>query len=333
MNLFMLGVEDKLNDNRIIRLGKMIDWSRFRKILTSIHKNDVDPRGGQKSYDHLKMLKVLILKEWHSISDKETEDSLKVKLDFLLFSGFDLGEATPDEITICRFRNALIIKGLFKQIFEEINSQLEAKGQKVKNAQGAVADATIIESSVRPRRIINIENDREETETVVEIEESKDKDARWLKKGARSYYGYKGFLVTNTDDDYILKTKIEPANVSEMNKLEEMITGIKACFIYTDKGHSSQDNRNLLKGKYKDGIMFKAARNRPLNGIQKLINKFISKERYIVEQCNGTMKRLFEFTRASNMTQEKVDAHYCFKAVCFNLLKAYNKATVLNYAF
>jgi IS5 family transposase len=333
MNLFMLGVEDKLNDNRIIRLGKMIDWSKFRKMLTGVHKNDVDPKGGQKSYDHLKMLRVLILKEWHSLSDKETEDSLKVRLDFLVFSGFDLGEATPDETTICRFRNALIIKGLFKQIFEEINSQLEAKGLKVKNAQGAVVDATIIESSARPRRVINIEKDREETQTQFEIQESKDKDAKWLKKGTKSYYGYKGFVVTDTDDGYMLKTKVEPANVSEMNKLEEMITGIKACFIYTDKGYSSQDNRNILKGKYKDGIMFKAARNKPLTGIQKLINKFISKERYIVEQCNGTMKRVFGFARASYMTREKVDAQFCFKAVCFNLLKGYNKALALNYAF
>jgi transposase, IS5 family len=93
-----------------------------------------------------------------------------------------------------------------------------------------------------------------------------------------------------------------------MNKLEEMITGIKAYFMYTDKGYSSQDNRNILKVKYKDGIMFKATRNRPLTGIQKLINRFISKERYIVEQCNGTMKRLFGFTRASYMTLENVDA-------------------------
>lgn len=333
MNLFMLGVEDKLNDNRLIRLGKMIDWSGFKKMLTGIHKNDVDPKGGQKSYDHLKMLRVLILKEWHSLSDKETEDCLKVRLDFLIFSGFDLGEGTPDETTICRFRNALIIKGLDKQIFAEINSQLEAKGLKVKNAQGAVVDATIIESSARPKRVINIENDREEKETGFEIQESKDKDARWLKKGNKSYYGYKGFLATDTDDGYILKTKIEPANVSEMNKLGEMIAGIKACFIYTDKGYSSHGNRDLLKDKYKDGIMFKAARNKPLTGMQKLINKFISKERYIVEQCNGTMKRIFGFTRASYMTREKVDAQYCFKAVCFNLLKAYNKAVVLNYAF
>ena len=40
------------------------------------------------------------------------------------------------------------------------------------------------------------------------------------------------------------------------------------------------------------------------------------------------MKRLFGFTRASYMTLEKVDAQYCFKVVCFNLLNGYNKTVV-----
>lgn len=330
MNLYMLGVEDKLQDNRLIKLGKMIDWSRFRVMLRGIHKNDVNPKGGPKSYDPLRMLRVLILKEWHSLSDKETEECLKVRLDFMIFSGFSLGEGTPDETTICRFRNALVSKGLDKQVFQEINRQLEEKGLKVKNAQGAVVDATIIESAARPRRVINIEKDREETETSFEIEESKDKDAKWLKKGNRSYYGYKGFLVTDTDDGYILGTKAEPANVSEMNRLADMITGIMAAVIYTDKGYASQENRNHLRGRHEDGIMFRAARNRPLTGIQKLINKLIARKRYIVEQCNGTLKRLFGFTRASYMTRAKVDGQLCFKAICFNLLKAYNKAVALN---
>jgi len=183
------------------------------------------------------------------------------------------------------------------------------------------------------RRVITIEKDREETGMPYEIEESKDKDARWLKKGNRSYCGYKGFAVTDTDDGYILSTKAEPANVSEMNKLAALKSGITAAVIYTDKGCSSQENRTLLKGKHEDGIMFKAARNKPLTGMQKLINKLISRKRYIAEQCHGTLKRSFRFTRASYMTRGKVDGQLCLKAICFNLLKAYNKAAVLQPAY
>ena len=35
----------------------------------------------------------------HSISDLEMENALKVRLDFLLFTGFDLGDTLPYEST------------------------------------------------------------------------------------------------------------------------------------------------------------------------------------------------------------------------------------------
>ncbi|SCX22687.1 hypothetical protein SAMN05216379_11922 [Nitrosomonas eutropha] len=36
-----------------------------------------------------------------------------------------------------------------------------------------------------------------------------------------------------------------------------------------------------------------AYKNKPLSARQKLVNKLISKKRYIVKQCFGTAKRLF----------------------------------------
>ena len=49
--------------------------------------------------------------------------------------------------------------------------------------------------------------------------------------------------------------------------------------------------RNLKK----DGIMYKAARNRPLIPTQRIINRFISSLRYKVEQTIGTLKRAYHF--------------------------------------
>jgi hypothetical protein len=79
---------------------------------------------------------------------------------FMIFSRFDLGVWTHDETTICRFRDSLILKGLDKHIFEEIDNQLEATGLKVKNARGAEVGGMIIESSEWPGKFINIKNDR-----------------------------------------------------------------------------------------------------------------------------------------------------------------------------
>lgn len=321
-SFFTYGAEERLRTNRLVMLGNLIDWARVGRHLKGIHKSDLAPQnGGQKPYDPTKMLKVVLLKEWHSLSDPETENALKVRMDFMLFAGFDLSDELPDETTICRFRNAMIRLRLDKKVFAEVNAELERVGLKVECASGAVIDATIVESAARPRRVINIERDREETESGVSVEESKDKDARWLKKGKRAYFGFKGFAVTDSEDGFIQGVKVEAANVSEVNQLKGMLKHVKGKRLYADKGYASKDNRELLEGRHKDGIMHKAVRGKGLSARQKLINKLISKKRYIVEQCFGTLKRVFRFERASYRGREKVEGQMRLKAVCFNLLK------------
>lgn len=50
------------------------------------------------------------------------EYSLRVRLDFIAFCGFDIDDNIPDETTICRFRNKLIEKNLIDQILIEVNN-------------------------------------------------------------------------------------------------------------------------------------------------------------------------------------------------------------------
>lgn len=326
MSFFMLGVNKKIKEtNKLVTLLKFLDWEKCRKYLKNVHKNDINPQGGQKAYDNLKMFKTLLLQQWHSLSDEQTEEVLCVRIDFMLFTGFELNDDIPDASTICRFRNKLIEKNLDEKLFQEINYQLEKLGLKLEKAKGAVIDATIIESASRPRRTVNIEQDREESETKVEIQESKDPDARWLKKGKRCYFGYKGFAIVD-NEGYYDKIHTESANEAEIDKLEKVMTGVKIRRLMGDKGYASAKNRELLKAKkIKDGIMHKAQKNKELTSRQKLINRLISKQRYIVEQGFGTLKRKFQFKRASYTTKRKVQAQFTLKAICSNLLKAVNK--------
>ena len=70
------------------------------------------------------MFKAMVLQAWHSLSDPELENSLRVRMDFMMFTGFDMLEEVPDETTLCRFRNKLIAKGPDRILFSEINRQL-----------------------------------------------------------------------------------------------------------------------------------------------------------------------------------------------------------------
>jgi len=62
--------------------------------------------------------------------------------------------------------------------------------------EGAIVDATIIESSRRPRKVTEVmpEDRREEKSEMPAsvVTYSDDPDANWIKKGKRAYYGYKG---------------------------------------------------------------------------------------------------------------------------------------------
>ena len=71
------------------------------------------------------MFKCLLLASWHSLSDPSLEDSLRVRLGFLQFTGFSLGNSLPDETTFCRFRNKLVKQGKLEKLFAEVNQQLE----------------------------------------------------------------------------------------------------------------------------------------------------------------------------------------------------------------
>ena len=74
--------------------------------------------------------------------------------------------------------------------------------------------------------------------------------------------------------------------------------------------------------------MRKAARGRPLRASERCFNRLISKRRFRVEQCFGTIKRLFGLHRARYFGQAKTHAQLAMAAIGQNLLKAANKMTL-----
>jgi transposase, IS5 family len=85
----------------------------------------------------------------------------------------------------------------------------------------------------------------------------------------------------------------------------------------------------MLKSKsLKNGLMYRAFRNTSISKRMKQFNKLISRTRWRIEQCFGTIKRKFHYQRASYFSVEKVHAQFMMKAMCHNLLKAINKIQI-----
>ena len=322
-------IEQRGHTNTFLdRIDVFIDWKKIERVLGK-HYRKTASADGRPAYPALPMFKLLLLQRWYGLSDPGLEEAVNDRISFIRFSGFSVSSTLPDHSTICRFRNALLELNLFERLFEEINRQLEEQGILVRESKGAIVDATIIESSRRPRKVIEImpEDRREDTEEISSIiTYSDDPDATWIKKGKKPYYGYKVHIAVDTQDGFILGGHVTPAHVADTSEFEKLLGEANLApdsLVFADKGYSSMKNRATLEERnYIDGIMHKAVRGKPLTFVQRLTNRLISSVRYRVEQGIGTLKRGYGFSRMRYTGLKKGNMEFILTAITFNLKKA-----------
>jgi len=323
-------IEQRKHSNAFLdKIDQFIDWNHIGKLLKKKYKKTMSA-DGRPAYPPLPMFKLLLLQRWYGLSDPGLEEALNDRISFIRFSGFSLASSLPDYSTVCRFRNSLLELGLYEKLFEEIVRQLEGRGLLVQ--EGAIVDATVIESSRRPRKAVEImPEDRKEdkTDTMSPISYSDDHDATWIKKGKRPYYGYKAHISVDTKDGYVIGGHVTPANVADTTELEKVVDTLglpEGTMVFADKGYASENNRSILaKNKLNDGIMDKAARNRPLTPVQIIINKLISSIRYKVERSIGTLKRGYHFSRMRYLGLKKGNMEFLLNSIAFNLCQVFSK--------
>ena len=89
------------------RLNAIIDFDLFRPDLARAVPRADRSKGGRPAFDHVFMVKVLVLQACYSLSDERTEFLIKDRLSFMRFLGLGLADPVPDANTIWSFREAL----------------------------------------------------------------------------------------------------------------------------------------------------------------------------------------------------------------------------------
>jgi transposase, IS4 family len=183
------------NGDPLVKLNKVIAWSSFRPALGTLRVREKKSNAGAKPYDVVLMFKVLILQSLYNLSDEAIEYQILDRLSFMRFLGLRLGSRVPDAKTIWLFREQLTEAGLAEELFRQFETVLEESGFAAK--KGQIIDASIVQA---PKQ----RNSREENAQIKQGEiprdweeakrRQKDTDARWTKKNAKSYYGYKNHI-------------------------------------------------------------------------------------------------------------------------------------------
>lgn len=305
----------------------LLDWDKITKLIDKHYKkgNNVV---GKPSYDGLLLFKMCLLQTWYGLSDYEVEDRVNDSISFGYFCGLTIDQVSPDHSTLSRFRTTMTKSGAYEKLFKEINRQLEAHQIIVK--KGALVDASVINTPLKPKgkakyKVTEDRTDLEEVKVEKDYPDSVDKEASWLKKGGKCYYGYKKHYVTD-EEGLVLGVVTTKASINEIGNLEQVLDAAdlpENIPLKADKGYQSEKNVNLLKQrKIKNHILKKARKNKPLTDWEKRFNKLVGKTRYKVERTFGGIKRWFSGGEARYRGIAKMHTQNLMEAICYNLYRS-----------
>src|SRR5581483_478333 len=304
-----LSLAEALLDPRMGLRGKLkalaeaIDWAPLGALAARVRSGEV----GRKPYPPLAMLKALYLASLYDLSDPGLEEALIDRVSFRLFCGFGLDEETPDETTLCRFRNDCASAGVLEAAFAEVNRQLDAKQLIVR--KGTLMDATIVTAASR----------RPAAEAGPKASVPREPGASFTRKGGKTYFGYRVHVGADAGSGLIRRIVLTPGHINESLVADALICGDEKA-VYADKGYENKKRRAALKSRgIKDRIMHRSHKNQAaLPHWQQRRNALIAPQRAPIEAIFGNFKRLYRRTRM----------RYCeFRR---NLADLYSLATVYN---
>jgi IS5 family transposase len=245
------------------------------------------------------MIKILVLQEWHGLSDPELERQITDRISFRKFLGFP--EVVPDYTTVWAFRERLGKTGRDKKIWQELQRQLDSKGLKVK--KGVIQDATFITSDPGHAKADKPRGDEAKTR--------RSKDGTWTKKNSKSYFGYK--LHTKSDIDYSLIRDIKTTTASVHDSQIDLTKPGEVA--YKDKGYFGAPSNGY------SATMRRSVRGHPIGIKDILRNKRISKKRAPGERPYAVIKNVFKSGHTMVTTVARVAVKMVFASFGFNLFQ------------
>lgn len=286
--------QSKLNQKQdlLVRLNKIIPWQTFRPLLEQIHDKPRKSKAGRKPIDVIVMFKLLVLQQLYNISDEALEYQVSDRLSFMQFLGFGLADEVPDATTVWLFRHQLTKQELIKPLFEQFDEYLIEQGYAAQGGQ--IVDATLIpvpkqHNSEDENKLIKQGKTPQSWQDKPHKGFQKDPDARWTKKGGKSYFGYKDHICIDAEHGLIRQYVVTDAAVHDSQVLAQLLDeDNQSDEIWADSAYRAEAIEEALELLGFDSqIHERAYRNAPLSEAQKLANRSKSKTRAKVEHVFG----------------------------------------------
>jgi IS5 family transposase len=284
--------------DRLDGFSTLINWERFRTVVGDLYRNQTE-EGGRPNIDIVLMVKMQVLQSMYSLSDPELERQANDRISFMKFLGYP--NKVPDQTTVWYFRERLAKTGKDKEIWDELQRQLDAQCLKIK--KGTIQDATFITSDPGHASTNTPRGDAAKTR--------RSRDGTWAIKGKKSYFGYK--LHTKEDCDFGLIRALEVTTASTHDSQIDLSN--EGEVIYRDRGYFGTGTKGF------NATMQRGVRGHPIGIRDVLRNARISRIRSPGERPYAVIKNVFHSAHTRVTTVLRVHTKMLFSAFCFNLFQ------------
>ena len=266
-------------------INAIVDFRSLAAAVEGIAPRSEQPKGGRPPYPTEVMVRILVVKRLHGLSDEQTEFQLLDRRSFQRFCGLEYSVNIPDRTTIWNFENRMGVDGV-QALFAELDRQIRAHGLEAR--AGQIVDATLVPA---PKQHFSkgdkeiLEQNAVPADWKPAKRRQKDLDASWTKKHGKSYHGYK-FTVSVDRRHKLIRTWLaDTAKVHDSQHLEAVLDDWNtSAEIYADKGYVGAEREERLREQgYRPQIQRKDRPGKPLSSCQEGRNRRIAKVRARVE--------------------------------------------------
>ncbi len=198
-------------------MNEVVPWTTWVEIVKPYYP---DGKKGRKPQEIERMLRMLLLQTWFSLSDEGVEDAIYDSYAMKQFLGIDFnnGEQVPDATTLGKFRKLLNDNGIQQKFFAEIRDRLSDQGKMMHG--GTIVDATIIEASSSCKN----------------AQGKRDPEMHSVKKNTKWFFGMRVHVGADAGTGYVHRVSVTAANKAEVKVAPELLREDDKV-VYGDAGY------------------------------------------------------------------------------------------------
>jgi IS5 family transposase len=311
----------------LLELERLVPWERFRAVLVEAWRLGPEERrsaAGRRPWDEVLMFKALVLAELFGLSDEGLEHQIADRLTFMRFLGLGLEDGVPDARTIWSYRERLTEGGRMEALFAQFGDYLHTAGFQARGGQ--LIDASLV--AVPRQRNTREENaEIREQRTPEGWEErpaklrQKDLDARWIKKGGVTHYGYKNHIGIDRKHKLVRTWAVTPASVHDSQMVPEVLDADNSSSaVWADSAYRSKRiEGELAQRGLRSRILLRGTRGHALNARERRTNRTRARVRARVEHVFGSQHNDLGGTLVRSIGIARAHVRIGLKNLAYNL--------------